>query len=402
MSAVIFWLSVLLILYTYAGYPIILAALAKLFPRRTQQTPLAKNVPEHTPSITLLIAAYNEEAFIRARLENALQLDYPQPCLQILVAADGSNDRTVEIASKFAPRVEVSYSPERRGKIAAINHAMDRAVGEIIVLSDANNHYRPDCLLHLVEPFRDPQVGMVSGSKTILKGDGHLGDSEGLYWKYESFIKKQETLFSSTTGVAGEVLAFRRSLYQPAPDGIINDDFYLALKTLNSGFDIVYAPKAVSSERVSATATDEMARRARIIAGRYQAMGLAGRLLPWKRPGVVWQIVSHKFLRPLVPVAMIGAFIANLAAVLWPSSHSSIDIITLAPPFGLIFLLLQVAFYAAAWIGSQLNVPGLAGKLLYIPTFLVNSNLATLTGLYRFITRRQSTSWQRVNRREES
>ena len=400
MSALFFWLSALLILYTYAGYPILLVLLARIFPRRP--IPKEETPPAPFPTVTLLIAAYNEQAILRARLENALQLDYPAERLQILVAADGSSDATVQIAESFAPRVEVAFAPERRGKMAAVDRAMGLARGEIIVMSDANNFYQPECLRRLVTPFSDPRVGIVTGGKSILKGDGVLGESEGLYWKYESFIKKQETRLGCTTGVAGEILALRRSIYRPSPAWVINDDFYIALAAIRDGHDVVYVPGAVSYERVSASAADEMARRARIVAGRFQVMALARQTLPWKRPLVVWQIVSHKFLRPLVPIAMIGALLANLAAVLWPPSPSNLALLRLGNPYNWIFLIIQLIFYLAAWMGSRFDLPGLPGKLLYLPTFLVNSNLATLTGLYRFATRRQKSTWQRVNRRDEA
>ena len=415
MIAFLFWLSVILILYTYAGYPLALALLARVFSRRRRPSTVDQTAAEESsalPTVTLLIAAYNEQMVLRARLQNALELDYPADRLQILVAADGSTDDTVKIAESFAPRVEVAFLPERRGKMAAVDRAMGLARGEIVVMSDANNFYQPGCLRHLVAPFSDPRVGVVTGGKSILKGDGVLGESEGLYWKYEAFIKKQETRLGCTTGVAGEILALRRSIYQPSPSWVINDDFYIAISAIRRGYDVVYAPLAVSYERVSASASDEMTRRARIVAGRFQMMAMAGQVLPWKRPLVTWQIISHKFLRPLVPLAMAGALLANLAAVIWTpegwqdaglgGSGIVIGALRLAPPYNGIFLAIQIIFYLAAWAGSRFNLPGPAGKLLYLPTFLVNSNLATLAGLYRFATRRQSSIWQRVARRDEA
>lgn len=255
--------------------------------------------------------------------------------------------------------------------------------------------------MHLVKPFSDPKIGMVTGSKRIMAGDGLLGESEGLYWKYESFIKRCETKLGCTTGVAGEILAFRRSIYRPAPATIINDDFYLAVRAARDGYDVVYTQEAESFERISASAADEIARRARIIAGRFQAMTLAHSLLPWKRPLITWQIISHKFMRPLVPLAMIAAGFSNLLAVLWPVQSHNLPLYHLAPPYGVIFLVIQVVFYLAAWLGSRFELPGLAGRIFYIPVFLFNSNFATLIGLYRFLSRRQSSAWQRVNRREE-
>ncbi len=379
MIAGLFWFFAALIVYTYAGYPLALALLARLRSQKRNDAPI-------TPTITLLIAAYNEEAAIAAKLENSLALDYPGDKLQILTAVDGSNDRTQEIVGQYAAQgVALSYSPARRGKMAAINRAMPQARGEIVVFSDANNMYAPNTLRELVKPFADPTVGAVSGAKSILRGDGVLADSEGLYWQYESAIKKLETQLGCCTGVAGEILAIRRDLFTPAPDKVINDDFFMAMQLIKQGHRVVYAPKARSFERVSASAQDEVARRARIVAGRYQAIGMAGRLLPWRYPLAVWQIVSHKFLRPLLPLAMIGALLTNLlAALLSPSAGWTI------------LLLLQLAFYGLAWLGGRWEG---GSKLLYLPTFLVNSNLAALIGLQRYLTRRQTTLWQRVQRR---
>ena len=352
------------------------------------------------PTITLLIAAYNEAAVIAQKLENSLALDYPNDHMQILVTADGSSDDTPATVQQFANRgIELLYEPPRRGKMAAINRAMPLARGQIVVFSDANNHYDAAALHHLVTPFADPAVGAVSGAKIILKGDGALGDSEGLYWKYESYIKEQEAHLGSCAGVAGEILAIRRELFESPPDHIINDDFYMAMRLIRRGYRVVYAPKARSYERVSLSAQDEIARRSRIVAGRYQAIELARELLPWQRPLVAWQIISHKFLRPLVPLAMVGALLTNWWAVLRPRNGRSLC--RLAIPFNWIFMVGQMTFYGAAWLGSQERC-GKFDKLFYLPYFLVNSNLAALIGLYRYLTGQQTTLWQRVRRRDDS
>jgi len=391
----LFWLFVGLVFYTYVGYPLALTVLARLRPKQGEY-------PPHLPSVTLLIAAYNEELTIGAKLENSLALDYPSDKLQILIAVDGSNDRTHEIVDRYAAQgVELSYSPARGGKMAAINRAMLQARGEIIVFSDANNMYQANTVRELVNPFVDQTVGAVSGAKRIVKGDGALADSEGFYWRYESFIKKQETRLGCCTGVAGEILAIRRDLFEPAPDNVINDDFFMTIQLIKRGHRVVYAPQARSSERVSASAQDEVTRRARIIAGRYQVMGMAHKLLPWRRPLVAWQIVSHKFLRPLVPLGMIGALLTTILAILFPALAVNRPLPFLSAAAGwMILLLLQLAFYGLAWLGDRKERDGRLGKLLYLPTFLVASNIAALIGLQRYLTKQQTTMWQRVRRRD--
>ncbi len=379
-------------MYAYAGYPLVLALLARMRPARGWSA-------SEPPSITLLIAAYNEEDVIEKKLLNSLELGYPRDKLQILVASDGSDDRTVEIVRSFADRgIELSHCPERRGKMAAINRGISRARGEIVVFSDANNMYSRDALRELTAPFSDRSVGAVSGAKSIIRGDDPLGESEGLYWRYESFIKEQETRLGTCTGVCGEILAIRRSLFEQPPESVINDDFYIGMRIIKRGGRIVYAPGARSFERASLSGEDEMTRRARIVAGRFQAMFMARRLLP-ADPVVAWQVISHKFLRPLVPLAMIGALAANVVAVIRPYEGADQGLLHLSPPFGAAVLACQALFYGVALLPrAGLRLGGGIGKLLYLPSFLVDSNVAALLGLFRFASGRQSPLWERVRR----
>ncbi len=393
MAPFLFWLFVVGIFYVYAGFPLVLMLLAKI---RLQQR-------EHSsinPSVTLMVPAYNEDAVIKQKIENSIALDYPKDLLQILVAADGSDDRTVEIIKTYADQgIELSYNSERKGKMAAISRAMPKARGEIIIFSDANNIFTSNVIKALVSPFADPEVGCVSGAKTILRGDGLLGESEGLYWKYEAWIKKLETRFGCCTSVAGEVLAIRQELIEPCPDHIINDDFYMAMQVIKRGYRIIYAPKARSMERVSLSPQDEIDRRARIIAGRYQAMAMAYKFVPFSRPILLWQIISHKFLRPLVPFLMAGAIITNVLAVVWPSYSRNHPLFELAHPFNWIMLALQGLFYSLALTGNRIKHKQAIGRLLYLPTFLFNSNIAAIIGLWRYLSKRQTPVWKRAERR---
>ena len=392
--ALLFWGSLGGILYTYFGYPVLIYLLAKILHKpNTYQT--------YKPSVTLLIAAYNEESVIEEKIRNSLAIDYPKELFQIVIVTDGSADKTPEITKGYTGTgLKLLHQPERRGKMAAINRALPHASGEIIVFSDANNHYHADTILNLVRPFADPAVGATTGAKSIAKGDGSLGASEGLYWKYESFIKKQESRSGSCTSAAGEVLAIRKNLYSPPPDHVINDDFYIAMQVLRKGYRLIYVPEARSSERVSPSATDEISRRTRINAGRFQAIAMAKDLLPFGSPLLVWQIFSHKFLRPLVPFAMIGAALSNLLAVLFAPQKAGLFI--LGKPYSLIFLSLQIIFYGLAWLGRKSTEGGEQSKLqrlFYIPTFLTNSNFAALMGFFKFLRGGQSHLWERIQRR---
>jgi cellulose synthase/poly-beta-1,6-N-acetylglucosamine synthase-like glycosyltransferase len=393
MTALLFWVCAGVTCYVYFGYPILLWLLAAIFGKR-------RNSQRITPSVTLLIAAYNEQGTISAKLENSLALDYPAGELQILVAADGSTDETVEIVRRFAGRgVQLSYSPQRQGKMAAINHAMSLATGEIVVFSDANNAFTPSTLRELVMPFDDAGIGVVSGAKSIVSGDGGLGDSEGLYWRYESFIKVRESRLGCCVAACGEILAIRRQLFESPPEDIINDDGYIALRLIRSGSRMAYAPLARSYERISASASDEIARRTRIFAGRFQMLTLAPKLIPINRPLVLWQEISHQYLRALLPLAMLGALIASFFSVMAPAS-ARWGILGLAQPANWIMLSAQLAFYAMAWVGTRVEHNGSIFKLLYLPTFLVNSNLAGLIGIYQFLTRKQTVLWQRAERQD--
>ena len=392
--ALLFWVSLGGILYTYFGYPVLIFILAQIIHKpEAYQT--------YQPSVTLLIAAYNEEAVIEDKIKNSLTIDYPKELFQILIVTDGSADKTPEIVKRYINYgIEILHHPERRGKMAAINRAWPNARGEIVVFSDANNYYQSDTIYKLIQPFGNPGVGAATGAKVIGQDDGNLGASEGLYWKYESFIKKQESRAGSCTSAAGEVLAIRKNLYSSPPDNVINDDFYIAMQIVRDGFRLVYVPEAKSVERVSPSAQDEITRRTRINAGRFQAIAMARQILPFNHPLLVWQILSHKFLRPIVPFFMIGAALFNLLAVMFPPQVKGLWI--LSKPYNIIFLGLQILFYVLAWIGTKAGNRGEQNKLVrlfYIPTFLTNSNLAALMGFFKFLRGGQSHMWERIQRR---
>jgi poly-beta-1,6-N-acetyl-D-glucosamine synthase len=392
MFGIIFWISVVFIIYSYVGYPLIITILAQLRPKREFNQ-------AYTPTVTLIVAAYNEEVAIAAKLENTLALDYPADKLQIIFADDGSEDRTAEIISQYVDKgIILDSCPQRGGKMAALNRALGQATGNIIVFSDANNTYDSQVLRYLAAPFIEDRIGAVAGAKHVIQNMGELSHSEGLYWRYESFISEQETRFGCCIGSTGEILAIRRKLYIHPPAGIINDDFFISMSVLRQGYQLVYTPQARSYETVSASAKGEIIRRSRIIAGRYQAMLMGTKLLNFRYPVVAWQIISHKFTRPLVPFAMIFALIANIGALVLPGE----SLVTLAYPYNWVLLSLQILFYAFAAIGNLDVIKGKVGKLLYVPTFVVNSNLAALRGLYHYITNRSGHLWTRVSRAEYS
>lgn len=397
MLGILFWIFILLIVYTYAGYPLLIWLFSRMMPA-------SKATSGGLPSVTLLIAAYNEEKVIAQKIENSLQLTYPRNRLQILVMDDGSEDRTQEIIKGYADRgVELAFNPPRRGKMAAINRAIRQARGEIVLFSDASNSYAPNVVEEMTASFSDPRVGVVVGARAIDAGEGGLGESEGMYWKYESFIQRCESRLGCCTGIVGEILALRRELFAPPPDGIINDDFYMAMQVVKQGYRVAYAPAARSFESISLHAQDGIERRRRIVAGRYQAIFHANRLLPWNRPVVVWQIISHKFMRPFVPLFMIGALLANILSLFLVPGGDALPVLFLAPPYNWIAAFCQAVFYLLAVAGRSMEKrPAGYFRFLYLPTFLFNSNWAALEGLYRFLSGKQTTRWAKTARHDSS
>jgi len=391
MVLLLFWLSIFFVAYTYLGYPLLIALLAKF--THFRELPSISDF-----SVTLLVTAYNEETAIAKKIENSLGLNYPYDKLQIIVAADGSSDRTPEIVKQYAYQgVELTYIPQRNGKMAAINHAIPHARGDIIVFSDANNMYEPDTIQKLVAPFRDASVGATTGAKLIIQDGSDLSEAEGIYWKYESWIKKNETALGTCTSSVGEILAIRRELYIAPPENIINDDYYIVLDVIKRGFRVYYVPEARSFEYISATARDEMIRRSRMNTGKYQAIFMSYQLLPLNRPLVLWQIISHKYFRAVLPFGFIGALLANILIVFLPRNISS-SLFYLSSPYNWIFLAMQLLFYTMAVVGNLVKFHGPLQKLMYLPSYLVNSNIAILRGFYGFVSGKQTNIWERVRR----
>jgi len=382
----LFWAFFLLVVYVYIGYPVLISILASLLP-------LHRNYVELFPKVTILIPAYNEEKFIEEKISNTLSLDYPRDKLQILVVSDGSSDKTPEIAASYCNKgIEAIFIPERNGKMAAIVRAMKFCRGEIIVFSDANNMYDNSAIRELVLPFSDPTVGATTGAKLIIDDGRDLSAAEGLYWKYESQIKINESKIDSCVSSVGEILAIRSSVYFTPKEKIVNDDHYIILDLLRRGYRLVYTPKARSYEHVSQTAADEFTRRRRMNAGLYQTISMSSTLLPLNRPLLLWEIISHKYLRVFVPFAMILCFGINFALFVEDYSNN------VRASIYIIAFITQIAFYSMAVIGNVIKFQGLAGKIFYLPAFLVNSNFAILAGLYTFLTDNQPHIWKQARR----
>ncbi len=374
-----------IIAYTYVGYPAAAWALAR---RRSPRS----HDPKYLPKVSLIIAAYDEEKAIAAKLEESLALDYPSDRLEILVAADGSTDRTVDIVRSFADRgVRLSFEPARRGKASAIDRAVLVANGEILVFSYANNRYADGTVRALVAPFVDPMVGMVSGAKRTEGGLRGLGAGEGVYWKYENFIKTQQDRLGSCTAASGEVMALRAGIVGPLDEGVVLDDLGRLLQVLEAGYEVRYAPAAVSTEPTMATVQAELNRRQRSTAGRWLVVEGLLTKRPKLGPLVWWQFISHKVLRLVLPFAMISLFLTAGLDLLRRGRVGRAGW-AVSSLFGG-----QLLFYAVALIGRRLPLGGRA-KLLYVPRYLVETNLATLAGARRALTGSDIELWDRVAR----
>jgi biofilm PGA synthesis N-glycosyltransferase PgaC len=335
--------------------------------------------------VSFIVLAYNEADVIEEKLRNSQALEYPRDKLELMVVADGSDDGTPELARRFGG-VHVLHEPERRGKLAAMNRGAGAARGEILVFSDANNDYAPEALRELVAPFADRSVGVVTGRKAIDDGSGRpLDRAEGLYWRYESRLKEWQSAIGYVTGVAGEILAFRRDAFQSPPVGTMNDDFAQALLAAIDGWRVVYASRAVSLERASATIGDEAIRRSRLVTGRWQALRMLLPVMLRRRPALALHVVSHKGLRPLVPWALLAAAASNVTLVRrsrWTRSLAAA----------------QLGFYCCAALGWRSERRGRRNRLLYLPYYFCRMNLATVSGLRDFLAGRREAVWARVDR----
>jgi poly-beta-1,6-N-acetyl-D-glucosamine synthase len=383
MAVLIFltWLFLGLTFYVYVGYPIIVGLWARLLSKPVERADI-------TPHVSLIIPAYNEEAVISEKIENCLQLDYPSEQLEIIVVVDGSTDNTAAIAQRYTDQgVLVLVAPERRGKSTAINSGAQRATGTILIVSDSNAFYYPDALRKVVRNFNDPQVGGVSGTKVIRTSTGGATEAEGLYWKYEAFIKRAESQSGSTSGVIGAMNAIRKNIFEGIPEAIINDDFYMALMSMRQGYRVLYEPEAVLWGRPSLSIQDDVIRRRRMTAGRYQQMFM---LHLWLGTGFanIFRLVSHKFLRLLLPFFMLGALLCNALVMLAP----------VRPGLLVVTLSVQLLIYGLAAVGYVAEKQGRKAKIPAAAYYIVSSNLASLRGLMRYLRREQTVLWEKARR----
>ncbi|RYE21019.1 MAG: glycosyltransferase family 2 protein [Sphingobacteriaceae bacterium] len=379
----------MIIFYAFIGYGIVLFFLVKvrriLCGKRSISTDNG-----FLPTCTLIVAAYNEEDFIEQKIKNTLALNYPADKLSFLFITDGSTDRTPEIISRY-PQIKLMHSPNRLGKIAAVQRAVDAVDTETMVFTDANTFLNPDALIKLCRHYADPKVGAVAGEKRVYvdeTSDATAG--EGFYWKYESKLKVWDSELNSVVGAAGELFSVKKALYENVHPTSIIDDFMISMLIAKKGYRIVYEPEAYATETSSANIKEELKRKIRIAAGGLQSIiWLKNLLLPFKQPLLSFQYISHRVLRwTVVPFLMIAVLILNIII----AAQTNLWVYQL-------ILLAQILFYVAALLGWILEKQQIKIKALFIPYYFGVMNYAVIAGIFRYLFGEQSAAWEKSKRK---
>lgn len=390
---IIFWISLIIVFYTYLGYGILLYILVKIKEcfRKTVVVPMPAD--NSLPDLTLFIAAYNEEAVVDEKMRNSLELDYPTEKLHIFWVTDGSNDRTNELLAKW-PQATVIYQPERQGKTAALNRGMQFVKTPLVVFTDANTHINREALREIVHAFANPKVGCVAGEKRIavLAKDNAASGGEGIYWKYESTLKKLDSRLYSAAGAAGELFAIRSELFEEMATDTLLDDFILSLRIVMRGYTIAYCADAYATESGSADMREEEKRKVRIAAGGLQSIWRLRPLLNPFRYGIFsFQYVSHRVLRwSLTPILLFLLLPLNTILIFTTDS----------PLFYAVIWLLQALFYLMGSWGYYLSTKHIKNKILFIPYYFLFMNVNVIRGINYLRKRKGNASgaWEKARR----
>ena len=379
MAEAIFWITIVIIIYTYFGYPIVTFLLSLFIHNPVDQKDI-------DPKVTFLITAYNEEKNIGKKLENTLSLDYPRDKLEVIVASDGSTDRTDEIVKTFEDRGVYLHRVEGRvGKTETQNKAVVVSKGEVVIFSDATTDYSQEAIRKIVRNYNDPTVGAVSGRYEYVNPTGApVGQGTILFWKYENFLKSRQTRIKTITGCCGCIYSVRRDLYEPLPRDIISD-LVEPLKIIEKGYRIAFEPEAVAFELTEDAVSDEFSMRIRVITRAMKGLSYVKTLLnPLKYPFESYQLNSHKVARWLIPFFLIILFLCNA--------------MLLDGWFYLFIFLLQIIFYGSALYAWKMENSGKTVGALSIPLFFCVINLASLRAAFNHIRRKKMTTWETVRK----
>jgi len=385
----VFLVCMSLVGYSYLIYPFILQLLTKCFHKRQYPSHHEHNerlCDDQLPSVSVVVSAYNEEAVIGERISNLIGLNYPPNKLEIIIASDGSTDRTCAIAEEFLsyPQVRLLRFETNRGKAATINEAIALSLGEVLVLSDANTKFDKDAVTFLVEALTlDRSTVAVCGKLRLIDQNGSQ-NVDGIYWRYENWIKTNESRIGALLGANGAIYAVRSDQYVPIPNNTIVDDFTIPLLIkLRHGGHIVYEEKAIATEKTPENIGDEFSRRIRIGVGAYQSLGLLWPLLLPRYGVTALAFFSHKVLRWITPFLML------LMAML--------VLIGISAPFFQVVLLLTCALLLGVALDSVIGKNG-GSKLGRILSMFVKMNAALFVGFVKWLTTTQTGTWSRTKR----
>ena len=387
-----FWILLGIVFYTYIGYGIVLFVIIKI--RRILGIGKKAQI-DHSfePEVTLFIAAYNEKAYVSAKMKNTFELEYPKEKLNIVWVTDGSDDGTPELAKEY-PNTTVHHLDARNGKIGAMNRGMEFVKTPIVIFSDANTMLGKESVRRIVNQFGDASVGCVSGEKRIINKESDVasGAGEGLYWRYESTLKKWDAELYSVVGAAGELFAIRTKLYRHVEKDTLLDDFMISLRVAQEGYTIQYDPEAYAIESASANVTEELKRKIRICAGGIQSIVRLRSLLNVFKYGTLsFQYISHRVLRwTITPLCLI--LLIPVVSIL-AYSEGALD----SKLYTVLFWM-QLVFYIAALTGWFLENRSTRVKALFIPYYFFIMNLSVVLGFFRYLKKEQSVNWERAKR----
>ncbi len=389
----LFWGLIFIVFYAYLGYGILLFVLVKikrLFSKYA--TPSYQEVD--LPGVVFIVAAYNEQDYIVEKIKNCLAFDYPKDKIELWFVTDGSNDSTPKLVENFPTlpdqTIRLFHSPERKGKIAAVERVMAFVQAPITIFTDANTDVNPMAILNIVRHYADPKVGAVAGEKRIAlsEKDDASGAGEGIYWKYESLLKKWDSELYSAIGAAGELFSIRTEQYRHVEQDTLIEDFVMTMGIAMRGYKIVYEPDAYAVESSSASIAEELKRKIRIAAGALQAVWRLRSLLnPFKYGVLSFQYLSHRVLRwTLAPLALPIIFLINI----WLAIGCSMLYQAL--------LVCQILFYSFAILGYIFERKQLKIKAFFVPYYFCVMNYAMYRGFFRLVGGRQSVVWEKSKR----
>lgn len=383
----LFWFGLFIVFYTYIGYGILLYFLVRI--KETVKKKAIHPLPVSLPDVTLFIAAYNEEDIVRQKMENCRNLSYPANKLRIVWVTDGSDDHTNERLAAYED-VSIFFTPERKGKTAALNRGMQYVSTPYVVFTDANTMLNTEAIKEIVRYFSNPKVGCVAGEKRVDTQSAQGATAgEGFYWKYESALKDLDDRLYSAVGAAGELFAIQTRLFEQMPSDTLLDDFILSLRIAAKGYKIAYCKKAYATETASLNMKEEEKRKIRIAAGGLQSVWRLKGLFNIFRYGMLsFQYISHRVLRwTLTPLMLFLLLPVNLILALSGN------------PFYIGTLTLQLLFYVAAYAGYRMEQRNLRNKLLFIPYYFIFMNVNVIRGFFYLNKNKGNGAWSKAKRK---